>query len=349
MTFVGILSPENKIQFIINKLNKTNMKTNYFLKSLFMALVLVFSVQAYALETEVSVKMTYIDEQNPDVAYYDEVQGTGFAYAGYNKIDEDGYVGLAFPTWKRNWLTLVQVDVSSIEGTITGVNFSIEGSGSTDSKRSGQIAVGVANMEWKEDATWNSCEATSVAFTRYGETVSLAKSADVFTETTFDISAAFVGTNKKVVTLFVLGMNPGGIKVQNPKVTVSYTPADAKSATYTVYFLDNNEGENIKAPETRTGSVGQTLTPTDADKASFTSADGSKKYIYSSYNAESSVTEDGSAELYIYYNVETVETGINQVSASKVDNQTIYNLNGQRVGASYKGVVVKNGKKFLNR
>lgn len=325
------------------------MKTNYFLKSLFMALVLVFSVQASALEKELPVKMTYIDEKNPDVSYYDEVQGTGFAYAGYNKITDDGNVVLGQASWGRNWLALVQVDVSSIEGTITGVNFSIEGSGSTDSKRRGQIAVGVADVEWKEDATWNSCDPTSVAFSQYGETISLEKSVDTFTETTFDITEAFRGTNKKVVTLFVLGMNPGGIKVQNPKVTVSYTPTDAKSATYTVYFLDNNEGENIKAPETRTGSVGQTLTPTDADKASFTSADGSKKYIYSSYNAESSVTEDGSAELYIYYNVEAVETGINQVSASKADNQTIYNLNGQRVDASYKGVVVKNGKKLLNK
>ena len=127
----------------------------------------------------------------------------------------------------------------------------------------------------KESVTWNDYTPANVAFTQYGETISLEKSADTFTEATFDI--------------------------------------------------------------------------TEADKASFTSADGTKKYTYSGYKAESSVTEDGSAELYIYYDVETVETGINQVSVSAKDNTVFYNLNGQRVDASYKGVVVKNGKKFLNK
>ena len=41
-------------------------------------------------------------------------------------------------------------------------------------------------------------------------------------------------------------------------------------------------------------------------------------------------------------------TGINSVKATAIDG-AIYNLAGQKVNASYKGVVIKNGKKFLQK
>ena len=41
-------------------------------------------------------------------------------------------------------------------------------------------------------------------------------------------------------------------------------------------------------------------------------------------------------------------TGINNVTMdSNVSNCPVYNMNGQRVGGSYKGVVIQNGKKRL--
>ena len=40
------------------------------------------------------------------------------------------------------------------------------------------------------------------------------------------------------------------------------------------------------------------------------------------------------------------ETAINAVKATKADD-AIYNLNGQRVNASYKGLVIQNGKKVV--
>ena len=42
-------------------------------------------------------------------------------------------------------------------------------------------------------------------------------------------------------------------------------------------------------------------------------------------------------------------TGIKAVSAPELNNDATYNLIGQRVSKNYKGVVVKNGKKFLNK
>ena len=42
-------------------------------------------------------------------------------------------------------------------------------------------------------------------------------------------------------------------------------------------------------------------------------------------------------------------TGISEVKQAKVDNGFVYNLSGQRVDASYKGLVIKNGQKFIQK
>ena len=41
-------------------------------------------------------------------------------------------------------------------------------------------------------------------------------------------------------------------------------------------------------------------------------------------------------------------TGISSVKASQ-KSSVLYNLSGQRVNGSYKGVVISNGKKFVNK
>lgn len=40
-------------------------------------------------------------------------------------------------------------------------------------------------------------------------------------------------------------------------------------------------------------------------------------------------------------------TGITNVNAAESDDDTLYNLAGQKVNAAYKGIVIKNGKKYL--
>ena len=326
------------------------MKKSYFLKSVLTVLALVASMQVFAKDVVVDLKdkMTYIDAETPDEAQYDLAQAQGYSCAGYNKINGDGQLVLAYKSWHRNWITLIQVDVSNIQGNITAVNFTIEGGGSTDSKRKGVMGVGTLDLAWSKDLTWNNYDPAENTFEQYGETVSSpSKAKDDYGEGTWDITEAF--TDKKVVTLAVFATNAGGIYVQNPKVTISYTPADAKSATYTVYFISNKTGDNFKEPETRTGSVGETLAPTAEDKAGYTSKDGSIKYVFDKANAETDLTEDGSAELYLYYNESAVETGISNVTTSANKDAVLYNLNGQRVDASYKGVVIKNGKKMLKK
>jgi len=47
--------------------------------------------------------------------------------------------------------------------------------------------------------------------------------------------------------------------------------------------------------------------------------------------------------------VDIVVTGINNVNAAKAENGVMYNLAGQKVNNGYKGVVIMNGKKMLNK
>ena len=42
-------------------------------------------------------------------------------------------------------------------------------------------------------------------------------------------------------------------------------------------------------------------------------------------------------------------SGVNTINAVKADNGAIYNVAGQKVNAGYKGLVIKNGKKFVNK
>ena len=47
--------------------------------------------------------------------------------------------------------------------------------------------------------------------------------------------------------------------------------------------------------------------------------------------------------------VEAGSAGISTVKAQKTQNNVIYNLAGQKVDNSYKGVVIVNGKKFMQK
>jgi len=49
------------------------------------------------------------------------------------------------------------------------------------------------------------------------------------------------------------------------------------------------------------------------------------------------------------YLVKAGATGIQSIQAAKAQDGAIYNLAGQKVNASYKGVVIKNGKKYVQK
>ena len=76
-----------------------------------------------------------------------------------------------------------------------------------------------------------------------------------------------------------------------------------------------------------------------ADGAAFTAKAG---------GAYLAVPKTASAKGFYLFNNET--TGINTINSNvKANNNAVYNLRGQRVNANYKGIVIVNGKKFINK
>lgn len=94
--------------------------------------------------------------------------------------------------------------------------------------------------------------------------------------------------------------------------------------------------------------------------------DGENYYNYTlaadgfKHSSGEGILAAGKAYLQIPYNVPATDaklslvfdgegTGINNVNANDNANNKIFNLSGQRVGASFKGLVIKNGKKYINK
>ena len=84
--------------------------------------------------------------------------------------------------------------------------------------------------------------------------------------------------------------------------------------------------------------IGDTFTPTTKDSHTWTVENDCDVIVYNT---------DG-CHLYSI-KVEAGSTGISTVKAQKTQNNVIYNLAGQKVDNSYKGVVIVNGKKMLQK
>ena len=81
-------------------------------------------------------------------------------------------------------------------------------------------------------------------------------------------------------------------------------------------------------------------------------ADGAKKYTYK-YTGGTATTitlasNSGGINFYAIYATNVV-TGINTVKAVEAENGAAYNLAGQKVADGFKGVVIKNGKKMIQK
>ena len=97
----------------------------------------------------------------------------------------------------------------------------------------------------------------------------------------------------------------------------------------------------------------------DGDSQTFTQNDKGENIIAAKSNG--TITIDASAGTYYVLAAGTklgffgfkfaagTPTGITNVNAAVAADAPAYNLAGQKVAASYKGIVIKNGKKFLNK
>lgn len=86
----------------------------------------------------------------------------------------------------------------------------------------------------------------------------------------------------------------------------------------------------------------QWIVKTDGIHASVVKANGTKISPFRAYFT--GIPEGASAKLNF---IDGEATGINGVNAEAAADGAIYNLAGQKVSAAYKGIVIKNGKKYL--
>lgn len=119
-----------------------------------------------------------------------------------------------------------------------------------------------------------------------------------------------------------------------------------------VYYV-GNDANTIKLGDTNVYFCGnwkealvtdgtQWIVKNDGIHASVVKANGTKISPFRAYFT--GIPEGASAKLNF---IDGEATGINGVNAEAAADGAIYNLAGQKVSAAYKGIVIKNGKKYL--
>lgn len=155
-----------------------------------------------------------------------------------------------------------------------------------------------------------------------------------FNHKTDEISGNFPfvirNTTNKDIELAI--SNKGDINFKN---LIANTATKNQLGESAVYFCGNFE-EALLTDGT------QWIIKNEGINASIVKADGVKISPFRAYFT--GIPEGASAKL----NFDDEETtGITNVNAAESNDDTLYNLAGQKVNAAYKGIVIKNGKKYL--
>ena len=210
----------------------------------------------------------------------------------------------------------------------------------------------LSNDQWVPTATISIAEACTDGEGKYYGTYSNA-SAFVVPEG-LTVSAVGISEDKLVVTDY----NEGDIVKANTGVMVSATSAGNKTITLSTETGTEISGNLLKA----SGNDGISAANMDETNTKFyrlTMHNGTDLGFY--YGAENGAAFDLAAnkaylaipealakEGFSFITGEEGTDGIKAVS-TKVENGVRYNLAGQKVGADYKGIVIVNGKKMLNK
>ena len=149
-----------------------------------------------------------------------------------------------------------------------------------------------------------------------------------------------VDENKNTVTAKAFtGVVPAGKAVLvKGDASKAYTLTPATTEGDATFATDLMTGAT-KADGTQYGFTTKFGTPAFAQVQSGQDIPAKKGYI---------VLSGASAAKYAI-NFDGEATGIQTIEAAPATNADMYNLAGQRVDKSYKGIVIVNGKKYLNK
>lgn len=146
-------------------------------------------------------------------------------------------------------------------------------------------------------------------------------------------------TNKTVTAKAFTGVVPaGGAVLVKGTANTTYTLTPATTEGDATFATALQTGAT-KADGTQYGFTSKSGTPAFAQVKSSQEIPAKKGYI---------VLNGASAAKYsICFDDEA--TGIHTIEAASAANAAMYNLAGQRVDKAYKGIVIVNGKKYLNK
>lgn len=147
-------------------------------------------------------------------------------------------------------------------------------------------------------------------------------------------------TNKTVTAKEFTGVVPaGGAVLVKGDVSKAYTLTPATTEGDATSFVTDLQTGATTANGTQYGFTSKSGTPAFAQVKSGEDIPAKKGYI---------VLSGASAAKYsICFGDEA--TGIQTIEAASAANAAMYNLAGQRVDKAYKGIVIVNGKKYLNK
>lgn len=146
-------------------------------------------------------------------------------------------------------------------------------------------------------------------------------------------------TNKTVTAKEFTGVVPaGGAVLVKGDASKAYTLTPATTEGDATFTTDLKTGAT-KADGTQYGFTSKSGTPAFAQVVSGQEIPAKKGYI---------VLSGASAAKYAI-NFDDEATGIQTIEAASAANAAMYNLAGQRVDKAYKGIVIVNGKKYLNK
>ncbi len=226
---------------------------------------LIVPASAEDTPTTVTPTMTYVNQAAPDTA----LGYVTSAVTGFNKVS-GGSVGFGNTSWGVNYITYLKVDASNVltdDVYFKSASLSLQGSGSTDDKRTATIGVGyTANTSWDETLTYTMAASEETGLTTItqvdSEKSGTSKNQATFDDYTFDVSAAFENDEDGIVTLVVYATNAAGTNIQAPSVTITTSDEAEKLTSVTV---NNVVGEDIIATyEVNDLVVGEPYTATAA-------------------------------------------------------------------------------------
>lgn len=172
-------------------------------------------------------------------------------------------------------------------------------------------------------------------------------------KTAVDKNSQYFGTADSYIQ-FTKRLKTGGKSTTSKNYLTLALPSDG---TLKVYARTGGSGErNIILTQGETQLINKILSDAESVKVDMgTDGTPDEKTVFTPISVSAKkgdVTISYPSNAIYIYGFELVSgttgiTSINAASTAKAD--VLYNLAGQQVSKSYKGIVVKNGKKFLNK